>query len=454
MSSCPHPAGISVARAPSVRHLGIAICGIFVAGGAKSWCSGAVVDYVQRLLDPVIASVLSELPAVLVVGARAVGKTTTAVRHARDVVRLDREADAAAFRADPDVALRGLKEPVLIDEWQVVPSVLGAVKRAVDIDARPGRFLLTGSVRADLDAETWPGTGRLMRVVMDGLVTRELTGNVDSPGLFRRLLHEGVEAALLAPNDVPDLRGYIEMILAGSFPAPRLHLAETGRRRWLRAYLDQVFTRDASQIDGGRDPARLRRYFEALAASTSSLAEAKKLYDAAGINARTAAAYDSLLANLLIVESLPAWSTNRLKRLARAPKRYVIDPALVGAALQVDVEGVLRDGDLMGRMLDTYVMSQIRAEMRAIDPELRAYHLRLEGGRHEVDLLLEAPDCRLIGIEVKADAAPATSSARHLRWLRDELGDRFVAGAVLHTGPRPYVLGDRLLALPICCLWA
>lgn len=293
-----------------------------------------------------------------------------------------------------------------------------------------------------------------MRVVMDGLVTRELTGNVDSPGLFRRLLHEGVEAALLAPNDVPDLRGYIEMILAGSFPAPRLHLAETGRRRWLRAYLDQVFTRDASQIDGGRDPARLRRYFEALAASTSSLAEAKKLYDAAGINARTAAAYDSLLANLLIVESLPAWSTNRLKRLARAPKRYVIDPALVGAALQVDVEGVLRDGDLMGRMLDTYVMSQIRAEMRAIDPELRAYHLRLEGGRHEVDLLLEAPDCRLIGIEVKADAAPATSSARHLRWLRDELGDRFVAGAVLHTGPRPYVLGDRLLALPICCLWA
>jgi len=283
---------------------------------------------------------------------------------------------------------------------------------------------------------------------------RDSTGRAQAPGLFRRLLREGVEATLLAPNDVPDLRGYIEMALAGAFPAPRLHLAETGRRRWLRAYLDQVFTRDAAQIDGGRDPARLRRYFEALAASTSGLAEAKKLYDAAGINARTAAAYDSLLANLFIVESLPAWSTNRLKRLARAPKRYVTDPALVGAALQVDVEGVLRDGDLMGRMLDTYVMSQVRAEMRATNPELRAYHLRLEGGRHEVDLLLEVPDGRLIAIEVKADAAPATSSARHLRWLRDELGDRFVAGMILHTGPRPYVLSDRLLALPICCLWA
>lgn len=413
-----------------------------------------MVDYVQRLLDPVIADALSELPAVLVVGARAVGKTTTAVRHARDVVRLDREADAAVFRADPDVALRGLKEPVLIDEWQVVPSVLGAVKRAVDGDARPGRFLLTGSVRADLDAETWPGTGRLIRVVMDGLVTRELTGKAHAPGLFRRLLLEGAEAALFVPSDAPDLRGYIETALAGSFPAPRLHLAETGRRRWLRAYLDQVLTRDASQIDGGRDPARLRRYFEALAASTSGLAQAKKLYDAAGINARTAAAYDSLLTNLFIVESLPAWSTNRLKRLARAPKRYVIDPALVGAALQVDAEGVLRDGDLVGRVLDTYVMSQVRAEIHVSDPELRAYHLRLESGRRELDLLLETSDGRLIAIEVKADAAPTPDSARHLRWLRDELSDRFVAGIVFHTGSRPYSLGDRLLALPICCLWA
>ncbi len=410
--------------------------------------------YVQRLLDPLLTDVLSELPAVLLVGARAVGKTTTAVRHAKDVVRLDREADAAVFRADPDVALRGLKEPVLIDEWQAVPSVLGAVKRAVDEDARPGRFLLTGSVRADLDTETWPGTGRLMRVVMDGLVTRELTGRTHVPGLFRRLLLEGIDAALSVPSDVPDLRGYIDAALAGSFPSPRLHLSGAGRRRWLRAYLDQVLTRDASQIDVGRDPARLRRYFETLAVSTSGLAEAKKLYDAAGINARTAAAYDGLLTNLFIVDSIPAWSTNRLKRLARTPKRYVVDPALVGAALQVDGEGVLRDGDLMGRVLDTYVMSQVRAEIHTDDLELRAHHVRLEGGRHEIDLLLESPDGRLIAIEVKAEAAPAPASARHLRWLRDEFDDRFVAGLVLHSGPRPYSLGDRLLALPICCLWA
>jgi predicted AAA+ superfamily ATPase len=201
--------------------------------------------YVHRLLDPLIADLLTQLPAVLLVGARAVGKTTTALRHARDVVRLDRDADAAVFRADPDVALRGLHEPVLIDEWQAMPSVPAAVKRAIDEEPRPGRFLLTGSVRADLDAETWPGTGRLIRVVMDGLVARELAGNVNTPGLFRRLLAEGVDAALQMPSEAPDLRGYIEMALVGSFPVPRRHLAETGRRRRLRAYLDQVITRDA-----------------------------------------------------------------------------------------------------------------------------------------------------------------------------------------------------------------
>jgi hypothetical protein len=410
--------------------------------------------YRNRLVDALVAELLHELPAVLIVGARAVGKTTTAERFARTVIRLDRDADAAVFRADPDVALRGLQEPVLLDEWQAVPSVLGALKRAVDDDPRPGRFLLTGSVRADIEAETWPGTGRLVRVAMSGLVAREISGIVDEPGLFERIVAEGLEAAARIPTDAPDLRGYIEMALAGAFPSPALHLRDPGRRRWLDGYLDQILTRDAEQVAGDRDPVRLRRYFEVLASSTAGVVEDKKLYDAAGINAKTAAAYDRLLTNLLIVEAVPAWTTSRLKRLTRASKRYVVDPGLVGAALRVDVDGVMRDGDLLGRVLDSFVMAQIRAEIAVGAAQLRSYHLRQQQGRHEVDIILEAGNGRVIGVEVKAEAAPTRRSARHLSWLRDELGDRFVAGLVLHTGPRPFALGDRLLALPICALWA
>jgi predicted AAA+ superfamily ATPase len=243
------------------------------------------------------------------------------------------------------------------------------------------------------------------------------------------------------------------MALAGSFPTPVLHLQAAAGRRWLDSYLEQILTRDAAQVAGARDPVRLRRYFEALASNTAGVVEHKTLYDAAGINARTAAAYDRLFANLFIGEAVPAWTTDRLRRLARAPKRYVVDPGLVGAALRVDADGVLRDGDLLGRVMDSFVMAQLRGEVSVSPSGLRAYHLRQQQGRHEVDVVLEAADGRIIGVEVKAEAAPTVRSARHLVWLRDELGDRFTAGVVLHTGPRPFALGDRLSALPIGALW-
>ena len=135
-------------------------------------------EYRRRLIDDLIERLLPELPALFIVGPRATGKTTTAARYAKTVVRLDREAEAVAFRADPDSALRGLPEPVLFDEWQLVPGVLGAIKRAVDAGPTPGRFLVTGSVRGDLEGELWPGTGRLTRVPLFGMSIREQLGNV------------------------------------------------------------------------------------------------------------------------------------------------------------------------------------------------------------------------------------------------------------------------------------
>jgi predicted AAA+ superfamily ATPase len=409
-------------------------------------------EYRPRLVDRLLRELLSELPAVLIVGPRASGKTTTANRIARSVVRLDREAEAAAFVADADAAIRGLSEPVLLDEWQAVPSVLGAVKRAVDVDPRPGRFLLTGSVRADIEAQTWPGTGRLVRLAMFGLTVREIGGDAAAPAVIDRLVEMGA-GALRLPAQVPDLRDYLELALSGAFPEPALRLSSAARQRWLDGYVEQLLTRDATHVGGERDPVRLRRYFEALALNTAGVVEDKKLYDAAGINSKTAAAYERLLANLLVLEAVPAWTTNRLKRLARSAKRYLVDPALATAALRMDVDGVLRDGDLMGRILDTFVMAQLRAEATVSTYRPRLHHLRAEQGRHEIDMLIELSGDRVVAIEVKADAAPGSGAAQHLRWLRDELGRRFVAGVVLHTGPRAFEVDDRIAAVPICALW-
>jgi predicted AAA+ superfamily ATPase len=130
-------------------------------------------EYKRRLVDSRLRELFAELPALMVTGPRATGKTTTAERLSRSVVRLDHPPEAVAFEADPDAALAATEEPILLDEWQEVPGVLGAVKRAVDRDARPGRFILTGSVRADLEEATWPGTGRVVRVPMYGMTVGE-----------------------------------------------------------------------------------------------------------------------------------------------------------------------------------------------------------------------------------------------------------------------------------------
>jgi predicted AAA+ superfamily ATPase len=225
---------------------------------------------------------------------------------------------------------------------------------------------------------------------------------------------------------------------------------------WLQSYVDDLLTRDVEELVDARgrriDTDRLRRYFEAYAINSAGLAEHKTIYDAAGVSKGAAVAYERLLTRLLVVDQAPAWTSNRLKRLVQTPKRYLIDPALITTALRLDAAGVLGDGDILGRVLDTFVMAQLRPETVAAESEPRLFHLRTEGGRHEIDVVAELGR-RVIGIEIKASAAPTAGDAKHLIWMREQLGDRFVAGVVLHTGPRVFELGDGILAAPIATLW-
>jgi predicted AAA+ superfamily ATPase len=410
-----------------------------------------VAAYLKRSIEPLLARLLAEVPAILLMGPRACGKTTTAARYAKTIVRLDRPAEAAAFRADPDAALRSLAEPVLLDDWQAVPELLGAVKRAVDVESHPGRFLLTGSVRAELEHQAWPGTGRLIRLAMSPMTAAERLGNAEAVPFLDRLSRQ---EPLATPGSPPDLRGYLELALQSGFPEAALSLSAAVRLRWLESYVDQLLTRDVLQMDAGRDPARLRRYFEAYALNSAGIVSDKTLYDSAGVNRKTALAYESLLTNLSVIEAVPAWSTNRLKRLVASPKRYLIDPALLQGILRIDENAVLRDGNLLGRVVETFVVAQLRAELTVAEARPRLYHLRQEQGRREIDLIAELGAERIIGIEIKADSAPGQSAANHLAWLRDELGERFAAGVVLHTGTRTYNLGERITAAPICTLWS
>ena len=145
----------------------------------------------------------------------------------------------------------------------------------------------------------------------------------------------------------------------------------------------------------------------------------------------------------------------RLSAAAKAgPKRYLADAALAVGAARVDEASVLLDGDLLGRVLDTFVAAQIRPEIPLLRPYARLHHLRTEAGRQEIDLVIDLGAGRVAGIEIKAKSAPTAKDARHLTWLREHLDDRFVASIVFHTGPHPFPLDDRIWALPICTLWS
>ena len=396
---------------------------------------------------------MSAFAAVMVVGPRATGKTTSAARLAAEVDRLDMPDVAALYRADPDAALRRADRPLLLDEWQEVPEVLAAVKRAVDLDRTPGQFLLTGSIRATTELSTWAGTGRVVRLAMYPLTEREIAGDGLGDDLVTRLVDGWLDAI---PYRLPtlDIDAYMRLALRGSFPELAF-VERTARQRrlWLDSYLDDLVTRDVESSGAARDPVRLRRFVTTLALNLAGQPSDASLVRDAGINAKTAAAYDRALTNLAILDIVPAWNSNRLKRLTKASKRYLIDTALAAAAADVTEQDILRDSDLRGRWFDAFAAMQLRADLAAASPRRAMHHLRVEGGRHEVDLVVDLGRGRLFGIEFKAATAPTRQDARHLIWLRDELGTNFAGGVVLHSGQGVFELDTRIAAVPLSAVW-
>jgi uncharacterized protein len=409
------------------------------------------VEYVERLADRELREALVAHSGVLVVGPRATGKTTSAAALAETSLRLGEPNLRTAVAADPFVALRDRPEPVLIDEWQLVPETLNALKVLTDDDPRRGRFIVTGSVRGDLDSPMWPGTGRLVRLPMYGLTEREIEGAIGTSHWLSDLVDGRPLGHVRTPLDLAD---YVHRALRSGFPEAVLQLSGRPRQRWLASYVDQLVSRDAEGIDGGRDPDRLRRYLRAVALNSAGIVDDVTLYEAARISKVTAKAYERLLANLLVVEQVPAWTPNALKRLSLAPKRYLVDPGLLTGVLGITERDVLDDGDLLGRVIDTFVTAQLRAELALMTPAPRLHHLRTDKGRHEIDLVIEIGHRKVIAVEIKATASPDAGDAAHLRWFRRQFGDTVNAAVLFHTGPETFTIDDGIIAAPIASLWS
>jgi len=377
-------------------------------------------------------------------------KTTSTARFADRVFDLSEPGVRNAVRDDPDgVLATALTGTVLIDEWQEAPEILGAVKRIVDRDStvRPGRFIITGSVRAAHQAQTWPGTGRLIRVRMFGLTQAELAlqhtyNPIDA--FF------SPEAPNYGPSDVS--RGdYLDRLIAGRFPAV-LHLKGRNRSRWFHSYIEQLIDRDAQQVADRRiRPAKLRAVFGSSVARTAQELNKNRTAEDAGVDYRSADFYMQLLEDLSVVMRIPAWDTKRLKRLTQTPKVHVTDAGVAAHELRIDAAGLTSDATLVGKLVETFVAAELAAHLETCADDTAIFHFRNRDGK-EVDLVLERNN-RVTAIEVKSATSVDRSDAQGLIWMRDKIGASFHLGIVLYTGTLPYQLDDRIWALPISTLW-
>jgi predicted AAA+ superfamily ATPase len=428
--------------------------------------------YTARIVDHELSELLHALPAVLLEGPKGVGKTRTAEQRAATIVQLDDPAQRALALANPAQAIAGAR-PVLLDEWQHAPAVWDAVRRAVDRSREPGAFLLTGSA-APVRPATHSGAGRIVSLRMRPMSLAER--GIETPTVsLRKLL--GNRRASLKGRTSQSLVHYTSEIVQSGFPAIRTWGGRALRAQ-LDSYLARVVDRDFAEIGRPlRRPETLRRWMTAYAAATSTTASIETIRDAATSGEAdkpaksTVIEYREVLERLWIVDPVPAWmpTRNALSALLQAPKHQLADPALAARLLGATEDSLLRghtptrvmerpssdksrprDGAMLGRLFESLVTLDVRVYAQA--NEARVGHLRTFNGRHEVDLIVERDDGKILAIEVKLGGVVTDDDVKHLHWLKAEIGRDLLDAVVITTGPDAYRRTDGIGVIPAALL--
>jgi predicted AAA+ superfamily ATPase len=419
--------------------------------------------YVRRVVDDQLDRLELQVSAVSLEGPKAVGKTTTARQRSATVYELDDPDLLSIARANPRRLTDGV-EPILIDEWQKLPESWDRVRRSVDHDHRPGRFILTGSTTLELPS-THSGAGRIVSVRMRPLSLFERGVGVAS-----------VSFAELLSGSSPDLGGatsvrledYVREIVVGGFPSMRSSDPRDAQVN-LDGYIERVVDRDfveAGQRVRRRDS--LLRWLAAYAAASSTTASFETIRDAASgghgdkPSRSSTVPYRDILQRLWLIDEVPAWlpSDNHLRRLGATPKHQLADPALAARLLGVDAEGLLsdrragpriaREGPLLGALFESLATLGVRVFAQGCGAQVR--HLRTGSGDHEVDLIVARPDQRVLAIEVKLTQSVDRDDVKHLNWLNRVAGDDVVDRIVITTGTEAYRRPDGVGVVPLALL--
>ena len=404
---------------------------------------------IRRNIQDSIRRAMADNPVVLLNGARQTGKTTLAqeLESGPQYFTLDDAATLAVAASDPTGFIRNLTGTIVIDEIQKAPDLFPAIKLSVDKDRRPGHFLLTGSANVmTLPRLSESLAGRMEIIPLFPFSAGELAGNRE--GFVKRLFDGTIAKVKPGPaND--DLAA---RLVRGGFPEAIQRTDDDRRGAWFASYISTILQRDVrdlARVDGLNS---LPNLLKLLAARTSGLLNLADVGRDAGLPHTTLTRYLAMLETVFLVHRLPAWSPNLGKRLVKAAKLHLVDTGLACHLIGADARRLNDDRSLLGRMLETFVVGELRKQLSWVDPRTALYHYRTAAGS-EVDVVLEKADGSVAGVEVKASATVGTSDFAALQELRDQLGKKFLSGIVLYTGDRIIPFGEKLWLAPLPTLW-
>lgn len=407
---------------------------------------------ISRHVRATLLESLSESRAVALLGARQVGKSTLVQEIARSAhparyLTLDDPDTLAAARDDPLQLLAAIEGPVIIDEIQRAPDLLLPIKARLDQDNTPGQFLLTGSANLltlPTIADTLPGRVEYARLWP--LSQCELQ---NTSATFVDALFEGRFPAIV---DAPVGRAALSaMLVKGGYPEAQRRSAR-GRSRFFASYVDSLLERDVRDVATLREPENFERVLRLIAGRSGAILSVNGMASELGLARPTVGKQIEILESLFIVRRLSAWHSNLGNRIVKSAKAYVVDSGLLAHLMGVDEQRISDDGGIAGALLESFVAMELARMSELSDRPPILHHFR-DRSQREVDVVLERRDGDICAVEVKAGATPRADDFKGLRYLRDKLGSRFKAGAVVYAGHQTLPFGDRLAAVPVSGLW-
>jgi len=408
---------------------------------------------IKRNIAGILLEALADSPVVLLNGARQTGKSTLVQwlsegQHPARYLTMDDATVLAAAAEDPTGFIQGLKGPVILDEIQRVPALFPPIKVEVDRHRTAGRFLLTGSANVLLLPDLSESlSGRMEILTLWPFSAGEL-GSVTET--FIDMAFSG--RPLLLPASSLSRSELFRRIVAGGFPEAVQRTTPRRRRAWFGSYITTILQRDVRDLANIEHLTALPRLLALLAARATTLLNLSELSRSAGLAQSTLKRYMALLETTFLVQLLPPWSANLGKRLVKSPKILLSDAGLMAHLLGLGNGPAGLGSHVAGPLLENFVAMELRKQAAWSETQPQMFHFRTQTGQ-EVDIVLEDARGRVVGVEVKAASSVSASDFRHLKALREALGDRFIRGVVLHTGSEGVPFSGDLLALPVSALW-